>query len=26
MLARQVGHPLPQKAMFGMWEWGTRGK
>jgi uncharacterized damage-inducible protein DinB len=25
MLARQVGHPLPQKAMFGMWEWGTRG-
>ncbi len=24
MLARQVGHPLPQKAMFGMWEWGTR--
>jgi uncharacterized damage-inducible protein DinB len=23
MLARQVGHPLPQKAMFGMWEWGT---
>jgi uncharacterized damage-inducible protein DinB len=26
MLAREVGHPLPQKAMFGMWEWGTRGK
>jgi uncharacterized damage-inducible protein DinB len=26
LLARQVGHPLPQKAMFGMWEWGTRGK
>jgi uncharacterized damage-inducible protein DinB len=26
MLARQVGHPVPQKAMFGMWEWGTRGK
>jgi uncharacterized damage-inducible protein DinB len=26
MLARQVGHPLPQKAMFGMWEWDTRGK
>ena len=26
MLARQVGHPLPQKTMFGMWEWGTRGK
>lgn len=23
-LARQVGHPLPQKAMFGMWEWGSR--
>lgn len=26
MLARQVGHPVPQKAMFGMWEWGSRGK
>jgi uncharacterized damage-inducible protein DinB len=26
MLARQAGHPLPQKAMYGMWEWGTRGK
>ena len=26
MLARQAGHPLPQKAMFGVWEWGTRGK
>ena len=26
MLARQVGHPLSPKAMFGMWEWGTRGK
>ena len=26
MLARQVGHPLPQKVMFGMWEWGSRGK
>jgi uncharacterized damage-inducible protein DinB len=26
MLARQVGHPLPQKAMFGMWEWNTRSK
>jgi len=26
MLARQVGHSLPQKAMFGMWEWGSRGK
>ena len=24
MLARQLGHPLPQKAMFGMWEWGCR--
>jgi uncharacterized damage-inducible protein DinB len=24
MLARQVGHPLSQKTMFGMWEWGTR--
>jgi uncharacterized damage-inducible protein DinB len=24
MLARQVGHPLPQKAMFGVWEWGSR--
>ncbi len=24
MLARQLGHPLPQKAMFGMWEWGAR--
>lgn len=24
MLARQLGHPLPQKTMFGMWEWGTR--
>lgn len=24
MLARQAGHPLPQKAMFGMWEWGSR--
>jgi len=24
MLARQQGHPLPQKAMFGMWEWGVR--
>jgi uncharacterized damage-inducible protein DinB len=24
MLARQVGHPLPQKTMFGMWEWGAR--
>ena len=26
MLARQVGHPLPQKAVFGMWEWGSRGR
>lgn len=25
MLARQLGHPRPQKAMFGMWEWGSRG-
>jgi uncharacterized damage-inducible protein DinB len=24
LLARQLGHPLPQKAMFGMWEWGSR--
>jgi uncharacterized damage-inducible protein DinB len=24
MLARQVGHPLPQKITFGMWEWGSR--
>ena len=24
MLARQLDHPLPQKAMFGMWEWGSR--
>lgn len=24
MLARQAGHPISQKAMFGMWEWGTR--
>ena len=26
MLARQLGHPLPQAAMFGMWEWGSRGR
>lgn len=26
MLARQMGHPLSQKTMFGMWEWGSRGK
>lgn len=24
MLARQLGHPLAQKAMFAMWEWGSR--
>lgn len=24
MLARQAGHPISQKAMFGMWEWGSR--
>jgi uncharacterized damage-inducible protein DinB len=24
MVARQIGHPLPQKVMFGMWEWGAR--
>jgi uncharacterized damage-inducible protein DinB len=24
MLARQVGCPVSQKTMFGMWEWGTR--
>lgn len=24
MLARQCGHPVPQKIMFGMWEWGSR--
>jgi uncharacterized damage-inducible protein DinB len=24
MLARQMGHPLPQKASFGIWEWGSR--
>jgi uncharacterized damage-inducible protein DinB len=24
MLARQIGHPLPQKITFGMWEWGSR--
>lgn len=26
MLARQVGHPLPPQAVFGMWEWNTRAK
>ena len=25
MLARHAGHPISQKAMFGMWEWGSRG-
>ena len=25
-LARQLGHPLPKQATFGMWEWGTRWK
>jgi uncharacterized damage-inducible protein DinB len=24
MLARMTGNKLPQSAMFGMWEWGTR--
>src|SRR5262249_45918230 len=24
MLARQLGYPISQSAMFGMWEWGTR--
>jgi uncharacterized damage-inducible protein DinB len=24
MLARQLGHPLSQKTVFGMWEWGKR--
>jgi len=24
MLARQLGHPLPRKATFGMWEWNSR--
>jgi uncharacterized damage-inducible protein DinB len=24
MLARQIGNPIPQKATFGMWEWGVR--
>ena len=24
MLARQMGHPISQSAMFGLWEWGTR--
>jgi uncharacterized damage-inducible protein DinB len=25
-LARRLGHPIAQSAMFGMWEWGSRGK
>jgi uncharacterized damage-inducible protein DinB len=25
-LARQLGHPISQGAMFGMWEWGSRAK
>jgi uncharacterized damage-inducible protein DinB len=24
MLARQLGHTLPPKINFGMWEWGSR--
>ena len=24
MLARQLGHPVSQGAMFGLWEWGAR--
>lgn len=24
MLARQLGHPVSQSVMFGLWEWGTR--
>jgi uncharacterized damage-inducible protein DinB len=24
MLARQLGHPVSQSVMFGMWEWGVR--
>ena len=24
MLARQLGHPISQSAMFGRWEWGVR--
>jgi hypothetical protein len=23
MLARQVGHPVPPKVGFGLWEWGA---
>ena len=26
MLARQLGYAVPQKVMFGMWEWNTRAK
>jgi uncharacterized damage-inducible protein DinB len=26
MLARQVGHPVPPQAGFGLWEWNTRAK
>lgn len=26
LLARQLGHPLPKTAGFGMWEWGSRGR
>ena len=26
MLARQLGHPLPKEATFGMWDWGKRWK
>jgi len=25
-LARRLGHPISQSAMFGMWEWGSRAK
>lgn len=26
LLARQLGHPLPKEARFGMWEWAKRSK
>lgn len=26
MLARQVGHVVPAKNGFGLWEWGTLGR
>jgi uncharacterized damage-inducible protein DinB len=26
MLARQLGHPLPKEANFGLWDWGKRWK